>query len=318
MPGHPFPLVTLIMPVWMPHHAWLRAAVRSALAQQRCRLELIVVDDGNPGDVTELLRDIRDTRMRVVRIEHAGPNAARNAGLAGAQGDWIRFIDADDIIVPDSTCHLGTFMNGDGMVAYGATAVTDEELRVRRVISTTLSGHIAADCLLGRFHVRLPALLFPRAVVETAGPWDPAFRVSGDWDFVLRTVEHASVAGDDRVVCYYRRHSGSVTTTADISMGEIARARIINRYFERHPHEHGTALERRAWGALHWDRGMAYWRAGARRRALVRLSRALLVTPAPAAGALARVMGRRPPRGAEPGPAARRDPCSPKQGPGSA
>jgi glycosyltransferase involved in cell wall biosynthesis len=272
------PLVSFIMPVWQTRRDWLRTAVSSALEQRRCRLELIVVDDGNEEPVTNLLDGIADAHLRVVRIDHGGPSAARNAGIREAQGDWIRFVDADDVLDPDSTSHLASFMDGDDVIAYGATLVCDEDLRPGRLIASTLQGRIAYECLLGQFDVRLPALLFPRPVVQAAGPWDTSFPVSGDWDFVLRALDHAPVAGDQRVALQYRRHSRSVSRSASVAAGENARRSLTTAYFERHPEERAERWHP-AWAALYLDSGVAYWDTGHYGKAAKRLALALLSAP---------------------------------------
>lgn len=285
-------LVSLIMPVWQTRRDWLRTAVTSALEQRGCRIELIVVDDGSPEPATSLLEGIADARLSVVRIGHAGPSAARNAGIDAAQGDRIRFVDSDDVLEPDSTSHLGSFMDGEDVIAYGGTLVCDEELHPIRLIASTLQGDIVENCLLGHFDVRLPALLFPRSVVEAAGPWDLSYSVSEDWDFVLRALDHARVAGDQRVALYYRRHSRSLSRTASIAEGEDARRRLITAYFERHS-EHGATLRRRVWTAMYLDCGRTYWDTGDYRRSIKRLSRALLSDPGAAGLQIARTAGYR-------------------------
>jgi succinoglycan biosynthesis protein ExoO len=85
------------MPVWRPRGEWFLDAVRSALAQRDCELELIVVDDGNAEPLDDLLAEVRDPALRLVRAPHGGPSAARNAGVEAAQGRLIRFVDADDV-----------------------------------------------------------------------------------------------------------------------------------------------------------------------------------------------------------------------------
>jgi len=79
-------LVSLVMPVWRPRPGWLREAVVSALQEHACQIELIVVDDACEEPVAGLLAGIEDPRLRVLRIEHAGPYGARNAGIAAARG----------------------------------------------------------------------------------------------------------------------------------------------------------------------------------------------------------------------------------------
>jgi len=272
------PLVSLIMPVWQPQRDWLLTAVNSALEQRGCRVELIVVDDGNEKPVTNLLEGIANAQLRVVRIDHGGPSAARNAGIREAQGDWIRFVDSDDVLDPDSTSHLGSFMDGDDVIAYGGTLMCDEHLRPGRLIASTLRGRIAYECLLAQFDVRLPALLFPRSVVQAAGPWNTTFPVSGDWDFVLRALDHASVAGDQRIALYYRRHSRSVSRSASVAAGENARRRLTSAYFERHPEERAERWHQ-TWAGLYLDSAVAYWDAGHYGKAAKRLALALLNAP---------------------------------------
>jgi hypothetical protein len=126
--------------------------------------------------------------------------------------------------------------------------------------------------------VRLPALLFPRSVVLAAGPWDSSFPVSEDWDFVLRALDHARVAGDQRVALYYRRHSRSVSRSASVAAGENARRRLTTAYFARHPEERAKHW-REVWAALHLDSGVAYWDTGQHGKAVKRLSLALLSAP---------------------------------------
>ena len=72
-------LVSLVMPAWRPHAAWLREAVEGALGQRDCQVEVLLIDDGSPHPVAELLGDFVDPRLRLIRKGHEGAAAARNA-----------------------------------------------------------------------------------------------------------------------------------------------------------------------------------------------------------------------------------------------
>src|SRR4051794_32641684 len=94
------------MPAWRPRSDWLHEAVLSALAEQAFDLEVIVVDDGNDTPVSDMLSDVADPRLHLIRVGHCGPYATRNAGLKAARGEFVRFFDADDVIVQGSTGRL--------------------------------------------------------------------------------------------------------------------------------------------------------------------------------------------------------------------
>lgn len=244
------PLVSLIMPVWEPRPEWLRAAVASALGQTGCAIELIVVDDGCERPVAELLSDVDDDRLRVLRVPHGRVSRARNAGMEIARGAWFRFVDCDDVIVLDSTAHLLELAGGDDrVVVYGSTLVCDEHLRPLSTIETTAQGRVAELCLLNRFDTTIHSLLFPRRIVEEIGPWEPAIVVSQDWDYALRALEVADARGDRRVATHYRTHDAM--NSRDARKGIEGYRLVVERYFERHPDARGGALERRARAGYH-------------------------------------------------------------------
>ena len=278
-------LVSLVMPVWRPRRAWLRAAIARALNEPACELELIVVDDGNEQPVAMLLDDIDDPRLRILRIDHAGPYAARNAGIAAAHGDFVRFLDADDLVEPGSTGRLLALAGaGEEVLAYGATVMFDDGPVPLRVATSDVEGRAAEECLLGGFDVFVVSLLFPRAVLERVGPWEEtAFSVSGDWDFVLRALEQAPVRPLHETVTHYRRHPASVTKTARTADGTRAGRLVLDRYFQRHPEQRGGALERRAYTNLHLSRARAHARGRQPRLALEQLALAARHDPSAAA-----------------------------------
>jgi glycosyltransferase involved in cell wall biosynthesis len=242
-------LVSFIMAVWNPRQDWLLQAITSVLAQHGCDVDLIVVDDGCPEPVDRLLTDVDDAKVRVVRIEHGGESAARNAGIAAARADHIRFVDADDVFASASTARLRQLAGErNDVISYGATMFCDSELRPLWKMTCRSEGDARVDCLLGRFTVRPGALLFPRAVVDATGAWNTDMTVSQDWDYVLRALEHATVTGERKVATYYRKHATSAT--ANVEAGVQGARRTVDGYFERHPEQRHTRLERRAEASL--------------------------------------------------------------------
>ncbi|MDQ3569406.1 MAG: glycosyltransferase [Actinomycetota bacterium] len=271
------PDVSVIMPVWRPRRDWLRDAVSSVLGQTNCDLELIVVDDGNDEPIERLLRRAPFT-VRTLRIAHGGVSAARNAGMAEARGRFLRFTDADDVLEDNSTARL-LQLAGDDVIAYGATMFCDEALRPLWKMESRLKGNVAEDTLLGRFFVRPPSMLFPRAVAERAGPWDVGLRISEDWDWVLRALEHAEVRGERAVATYYRRHATGATSKIDIEEGQVVAQEVVRRWFERHPEQLSSARRRQAEAMLDAMAARVYLTRGRPAAAIPKVVRSLLLDP---------------------------------------
>jgi glycosyltransferase involved in cell wall biosynthesis len=286
-------MVSLVMPVWKPNGVWLREAVTSALDEDECPIELIVVDDGSPEPAADLLRDIEDPRLTVVAIAHGGVSQARNAGIARATGEAIRFVDADDVIEAGSTARLLELSRPDGAIAYGSTLVCDESLRPEYTVGASIHGDALVECILGNFFVYITGMLFPREVIEAAGEFDTGFEANGDYDYVLRALEHAGVRGGDFIASRYRRHGASVTGRQQAQAVKSQRA--LDKLFERRPDLRGTRVERDARAHLQLGAAMRMMRAGRFRDSARHLASALRLSPrfaAPKAGPVVRAFPR--------------------------
>ncbi|HEU5047105.1 MAG TPA: glycosyltransferase family 2 protein [Rickettsiales bacterium] len=80
---------------------YIRHAIRSALDQEHVRVEVIVVDDCSRDRTGQIVQNMRDPRVRYIRLtRNAGAGAARNAAIAAAQGKWIAILDGDDRMLP--------------------------------------------------------------------------------------------------------------------------------------------------------------------------------------------------------------------------
>jgi glycosyltransferase involved in cell wall biosynthesis len=273
------PLVTLAMAVWQPRPDWLRLAVDNALAQRGCETEVLLIDDGSEPAVATHLGETRLRRIRLVELPHRGLAASRNAAVREARGDYIRFLDYDDGYPEDSTARLLERTEGRAdVIAYGTTVVCDEDLRPIWHMAANQEGDVVVDSLLARFNVRPGGLLLPKRVLELAGPFDESLPVSEDWDLLQRALEHGTVRGVPAVVHLYRRHSSAMTR--DHREGRRVARLIVDRYFERHPEQRGTRLERRALAMLDATSARVYATRGEPKLALRHAARALRRDPA--------------------------------------
>jgi glycosyltransferase involved in cell wall biosynthesis len=252
--------VSVIMPALAPRTDWFITAVTSVLDDPAVS-ELIIVDDGTEPPLDP---PVDDDRVVMVRSTHVGTYRARDAGLAVASGEFIRFFDADDVCVPRSTSRLvELIVERPDRIAYGATELCDELLTPLRTTSERREGDVVGACLLGGFDAYHVSMVYPAWCVRAVGSFDAGFDVSGDWDFVLRALEHCPVVRLDETVTWYRRSATSITGLAPKARGAAARRRIIDRYAERHPDADRSVLRA---ARASTDLDIARWHAAAGRR----------------------------------------------------
>lgn len=120
--------VSVIIPVYKVEK-YIAAAVQSVLKQSYSNFELLIVDDGSPDSSVEICQQFTDPRVVIIRQENRGVSAARNTGIRHARGEYIAFLDADDLWTPEklekhvkhleSLPHIG--------VSFSYSAFIDEE-----------------------------------------------------------------------------------------------------------------------------------------------------------------------------------------------
>ena len=188
------PLVSILIPC---HHAapWLAATLESALAQTHPRTEIIFVDDGSTDHSLALARTFEPRGVRVVTQPNAGASAARNHALRLACGDFIQFLDADDLLAPDKiSAQLATLAaSPPRSVAAGPWGrfATDPAAAVF-VLEDNWRDSAPLDWLAlnfaGRGMMPPAAWLTPRTVLDAAGPWDERLSLNDDGEYFCRVL----------------------------------------------------------------------------------------------------------------------------------
>ena len=170
--------------------AFLSDAVASVLVQTHRNVEVIVVDDGSTDETAALLAQwqARDPRVRAVHQPNSGLAAARNAGLNAACGQYVAFLDADDVIHPEKlerqVAYLEAHPHTD--LVYSDYSTADAELRplTDEYIGTKRMPLRDAYIYTNVFPIMAP--LLRRALVERVGGFDESLRACEDWDYWVR------------------------------------------------------------------------------------------------------------------------------------
>lgn len=277
------PAVSAVIPTYnrLP---LLMQAVESVRAQTFGDWELIVADDGSTDGSAEAVDGLGDPRIRVLRLPHTGrPAAARNAGLAAARGEWVAFLDSDDLWEPHKLALQLDLTRAAGVRwSYTDVRLVDDGGRtipLRAGRFRPLSGSILRELLEHRTAATHPTLLVSRALLEEVGGFD-AGAGRDDYDLVLRLAARAPVLAVDQALTVVREHPGRTTHGTD-SPHEVS-CRVYERFLER---ERDPALRRVAFdrmAELLMDGAVHEAAAGRFRRAAGLLRRSLRYDPPPA------------------------------------
>jgi glycosyltransferase involved in cell wall biosynthesis len=207
-------LVSVIVPVFN-REGMIGDALRSALAQTHGKVEVIVVDDGSTDGTLEVVRAIAaedPARMQVLSQSNRGPGAARNLGLSVACGEFIQYLDSDDLLEPRKfEWQVAALRANPGAgLAYGLSRRTNLRSGESRIWARTAEAisSIFPDFLMRRgWDTNCP--LWRRSATEAIGPWAD-FRCLEDWEHDLRAgllgIIPVQVTGH---VATVRDHSGS-------------------------------------------------------------------------------------------------------------
>jgi glycosyltransferase involved in cell wall biosynthesis len=174
----------------------LEVAVRSVLDQSVGDLEVVVADDGSTDGTTDLLDSLarQDPRVRHVRSEVGrGAQAARNAGIQAAAGQWIAFLDSDDEYLPDSLARRLEGAGGTASVVHSECLARTPDGVVQRFGVPRMSGDVHG-ALLAQPGPVFPSLLVRAPTLSSIGPLDESLVSYQEWDTSIRLARVARFA----------------------------------------------------------------------------------------------------------------------------
>jgi glycosyltransferase involved in cell wall biosynthesis len=212
----------------------LSQALRSALEQQGVGLEVIVIDEGSSDETPSGLGRVDDPRLIVIRHETPeGVARARNAAIERARGEWIAFLDDDDLLAPDNfSTQLRHPQDRRVVLLYSGRVEVDEALTVQHMTPPRDPEGLARRILVGNVVGPPSGVLVRVDALERAGAFDESFSAMADWDLWIRIAALGSAKVSAEPLLAYRRHAGSMT---------VAKVDEVLDEFERLRKKHGPA-----------------------------------------------------------------------------
>jgi len=218
------PVVSIILPTF-GRLQYLRPTVASLYRQTFRDWELIVADDGSDAETRAYLRTLQtDSRVTVLWLKHTGiPAIVRNVALGQARGEYVAFLDSDDLWAPEKLSRQMALLRSRPLCGWCYTAVShidgSEQTLPEPVFGPWLpcDGAVFERLVTGPVVIRTPSVLAARELVARAGGFDETIRSGEDYDLWLRLALVSDVALLDEPLVQVRRHEANYTQNWEIA-----------------------------------------------------------------------------------------------------
>jgi glycosyltransferase involved in cell wall biosynthesis len=240
-------------------------AVDSVLAQTYPDFEVIVVDDGSTDD-TQVVLAAYSGRIRYIRQENRGLAGARNTGFLASRGDYLLFLDSDDLIHPDKLALHVSLMEAEpasGLVYSAWQQINADGTQVLGEVRPNRQGQLLKELLRRHFFFFASAAVLRRECLERVGLFDESLQWSEDADMWLRLARAGYAFGYiDLPLVQYRIHEDSMTANTSPEQVQAWLASLDKFFADPDLPDEIRALEGEAYSILHYETAARYYRAG--------------------------------------------------------
>jgi glycosyltransferase involved in cell wall biosynthesis len=221
---------------------FLEFAIDSVLSQTHKNFELIIWDNQSSDNSAEVVKKYKDNRINYYcASKHTTLGQARNLAVAKASGDWIGFLDCDDIWYKNKLeMQLCDVCDNTGMI-YSRSKFLVEDSGQQTTMGKSIKknlvypsikklpfGNIFNELLYECF-IPMPSVLIRRSLFFEVGGIDPAFCVAEDYDIFLKIANISNVISIDSVLCEYRVHGNNLShSNLDVTFSESIR--LVDSY----------------------------------------------------------------------------------------
>jgi glycosyltransferase involved in cell wall biosynthesis len=213
-------LVSVIIPVYNAEK-YLAKTIESAMNQTHRPIEVIIVDDGSTDQSLKIALAYQSEQVKVLSQKNEGASAARNKGLSEAKGDFIQFLDADDLLSTDKIAEQVTLLlaNPD-KVAVSSTVHFADGKNPQEFKPSTYEQGFLIDTDPAHFLINLwggygangsmvqpNAWLTPAHIIKKSGPWNEGLSLDDDGEYFCRIVINSKGVIKSKGLNYYRKYS---------------------------------------------------------------------------------------------------------------
>ncbi len=278
------PLVSAVIPAYNAER-FLAQTIESVLGQTYPRIECLVINDGSTDRTAEIAKAFGD-HVRYFEKANGGVSSARNLGIENANGEFIAFLDADDLWLPHKTerqIEVYRRNNHVGLI-YSAVQTINETGEVVGEVNRSFEKDALERilCLETPVYLTMTGIV-PKKVFEAVGGFDEELSTSADADMACRIALKYELAVIDEPLAIYRQHGNQMHL--NLNALENDTTRIFNKLFKSGlEHEKLKRLESKAYSSLASTLAIAYFRKREYLRFLNHLGKAFWYHPTAAFG----------------------------------
>jgi len=262
--AHKDPLVSTIVPAFNAER-YLGLAIDSILDQTYSNIEVLVVDNASTDTTAQVIKGYGD-KVRYLREDTKGPAAARNRGLQESKGEYIAFLDSDDLWLPDKTERQVRFLteHPEYGIVYSQYEYIDEngelyDNKWGRVCTQT--GWVFEDLLRHELQIGIGTMMIRRSSLEEAGNFNEKLITAEDTDLFIRLAKYSQFGHIAGPVARYRSHKESLTKQQGVPRGTFKSLDyLVERYPELHPSKNSVMSY--AYAVRHFARGRGAFHKG--------------------------------------------------------
>jgi len=234
-------MVSIVTPAYNAASV-IAETLQSVRSQTFTYFEVLILDDGSTDDTRGIVQSFcdADLRFRLLPLHHVGLSAARNAGIKQSRGQWIAFLDADDVWLPEKLAHqMELIRSGPDLdLVFTNYHFWDgtRDLRLRTFYDGMADKNEILPRLIDRCTYLVSAVIVRADLFKRVGVFDEALPCCEDWDLWLRMAESGiTVAGIEKPLVRYRRWPGNLSKKRLIMHENKVVVLEKNLHHSRHP-----------------------------------------------------------------------------------
>ena len=252
------PKVSVIIPAYNAM-AYLPETLESVLKQTLTDFEVLIINDGSKDHIEQWATQVTDPRVKLISQPNQGVCVARNTGIAQAQGEYVAFLDADDLW--DSTkiekqVRCLEEQPEVGLVYTWTILITEKGEATEVLVASHAEGNVWEQLLVQDMMSNCSSAMVRRSCFETVGGFDPNFSYCADRDMWVRIAARYPFAVVKEPLTLYRRHSSSMSKNQKKTLQDLRQ--VIEKTFQSVPLEllylrnqtYGWMNLFAAWGSL--------------------------------------------------------------------